>query len=97
MTAPAVTLGRAMANTAFALRGRRKPGETARQLLDVICGPYRDHGAVEFGDHLFPGYALGDLVHEAFGPARDFTDDDEGDGAREEHVFAPFLSHYGFC
>jgi hypothetical protein len=74
--------GDAMGRMAATLIERRKPGETALQLLDVICEPWRGCDA-EFestdpnnssqvdprsDDYRWPPLALGMLMIEAFAP-----------------------------
>lgn len=73
--------GHAMGLMAQMLYERRRPGESALQLLDVICEPYRGCDA-EFestnpqnpsqvgdpADYRYPPWGLGQLMIEAFAP-----------------------------
>lgn len=88
-------VGRAMDRTARLLIGRRKEGESALELLDAICEPYRGSDA-EFDDALFYGEPLAELALEAFAPGQSFDDDIDGEGFYEG-VIRPFRKRYDFC
>jgi hypothetical protein len=67
--------GLAMGRMAEAVLKRRRPGESALDLLDEICGPYRgcdaEFEAAEketYDSYTDPTAALGRLMIEAFAP-----------------------------
>ena len=60
--------GRAMVQTATALWDQReKTGQTALEILDIACEPYRGCDA-EFDDEARPGEVFGNILTEAFRP-----------------------------
>jgi len=91
------TVGEAMGRAAEAALRNRQPGETALDILDRICGPYRDTDAeFEAVDPANPGWvhphyrkythphrdaALGMLILEAFAP----------NGLADRERFAPMI------
>ncbi len=81
-------VGRAMGLQAeMALNMRTN--QTALELLDVICEPYRGADA-EFDGITEPNQPLGLLMAEAFSP--------EADADRwYEEVYSKFRSRYEFC
>ena len=93
-----------MVRTATALAAQReKTGQTALEILDIACEPYRGADA-EFDDDLVPDTEFGKLVTEAFDPEgkfaqraeenpdaeEDWWDDDEG-------PYRKFKDRYSLC
>ena len=99
------TAGAAVVATATALIDvREKTGQTAIEILDIACEPYRKRTDqrfgcdIEFDDACYPGHPFGDLLGEAFDPdgAYDPNADADGEGWYRT-VIEPFRERYGFC
>lgn len=78
--------GRAMVQTALALSDQRyKTGQTAIEILDIACEPWRNCDA-EFDEEYFPDRPFGKLLQEAFADGKEYSEgyvfdttvDDEG-------------------
>ena len=93
------TVGRAMVNTANALK-KARPDMPALEILDMACNPYRNTDA-EFDDACHPDEEFGKILKEAFAPGVDFLSkepDADGHWAQEDEwedqVADPFRARY---
>ena len=90
--------GRAMVQTATALAEQReKTGQTALEILDIACNPYKGCDA-EFDDDQNPEAAFGKLMIEAFAPDGKYDPANDDDGEIWWDVVAePFRKRYELC
>jgi hypothetical protein len=90
-------IGAAIVATAEALAARRKPGESALDLLDEVAQRLDVKGAdAEFDDAFYKDGPFRSLVLEAFNPAYDRASDIDGEEFYET-VQGPFSQRYGLC
>jgi hypothetical protein len=85
--------GHAIVTVALAIAKRRKPDETALDILDEACSEYRGCDA-EFDDSCHLGEPFADLLKEAFAPDVGFSDDDDGQEDFYDKVVTPFCKRY---
>ena len=101
-----------MGRTATTLLGRRRDDETALDLLDAICEPYRGCDAEfeaedpDYNDYTDPLGPMGKLIREAFAPdfperctaePRDHDGQDAYWVAWYDGPYQKFRDRYGFC
>jgi hypothetical protein len=91
------SIGRAMVAAVEMAAQRRRPDETALDILDEAAERTEIRGAdAEFDDSCDDDGPFRALLIEAFGDGRSFDDDDEGE-AFYEHVYEPFRQRYELC
>jgi hypothetical protein len=90
-------VGRAMVAVAEVMADRRKPGETALDILDIAADKTEIRGAdAEFDDAPDVDGPFRSLLIEAFGDGDTFEDDDEGERFYDK-VYEPFNKRYELC
>ena len=89
--------GRAMVQTTLALDGQsEKTGQTALEILDIACSPYRGCDA-EFDDEPDPNRQFGQLLGRAFLEGLEYDSETDEDGAWwYENVIERFSQRYAF-
>ncbi len=89
--------GRAMVQTALALDDQsEKTGQTALEILDIACSPYRRYDA-EFDDERDPGRQFGQLLGRAFLEGLEYDSEADDDGEWwYENVIRKFSQRYEF-
>jgi hypothetical protein len=86
-----------MVAIAITANERRKPNETALEILDMAAKRSEIRGAdAEFDDAAQPGEPFGDLVTEAFFPAYSASADEDGENWYDL-VYTPFRQRYNLC
>lgn len=88
--------GRSMVQTACALDDQRaRTGQSALEILDIACGPYRDTDA-EFDDERQPETQFGKLLIEAFAPQGTYDSSLDNDYQDQwwDEVVVPFKERY---
>jgi hypothetical protein len=90
-------VGAAMVAIAETIADRRKPGETALDILDIAADRSGVRGRdAEFDDSIDEEGPFRSLLLEAFGADYDPEDDEEGD-AFYDRVWSPFMARYNLC
>ena len=89
--------GRAMVQTALALDDQsEKTGQTALEILDIACSPYRRYDA-EFDDERGPDRQFGQLLGRAFLEGLEYDSEADEDGEWwYENVVERFSQRYEF-